>query len=236
MRKQRSDKGQYLLTPRDLSILKWIGHQYAVRLDQLQVLMTRESPEQKKMHGNLIGYSTMMDRVYKLRDAGYLSYARVLAHGPGWCWLTRAGMDATGLDFAARAPSWINLNHIYAINQVRLYANWRYWHAERSIRSSGKEGPIPDAVIWESDEDREQRRSIAIEVELSLKHVVQRERKLRDLTNIFTGGYPRVRMYVPNEAVLRGMERAAAKLVDRDRERIELVLAAAIDPGTPEYD
>jgi hypothetical protein len=96
--------------------------------------------------------------------------------------------------------------------------------------------PIPDALIWETQKDYEQNHAIAVEVELSLKHVAQRERKLRELTNIFAGGYLRVRMYVPNEAVLRGMERAAAKLVDRDRERIELVLASAIDPGTPDYE
>ncbi len=45
-RQQRSDKGKVTITPRDEAVLCWIGEQYAVRLDQLQVLLGRDAQGQ----------------------------------------------------------------------------------------------------------------------------------------------------------------------------------------------
>jgi hypothetical protein len=43
-KRQRSDAGPRL-TERDLACLKWIAQQYAIRLDQLQRLLLRYTPE-----------------------------------------------------------------------------------------------------------------------------------------------------------------------------------------------
>ena len=40
-RKERSDKGSIKITERDLSVLRFIGEQYAVRADQLARLLKR---------------------------------------------------------------------------------------------------------------------------------------------------------------------------------------------------
>src|SRR6266566_1774468 len=46
-RHRRSDAGPRL-TDRDLACLKWIAQQYAIRLDQLQRLLLRLTPEEDK--------------------------------------------------------------------------------------------------------------------------------------------------------------------------------------------
>jgi hypothetical protein len=229
----RRDKGAYQLTPRDFALLRIIGLQYVVRLDQFQVLMTRYS-EYVFDPGALIGYSTMMDRLSKLREAGYIKYDRILAHGPGWIWLTHKGLHAVDLDgYSAKLPAWRDLPHLFAINQVRLYTNWAYWESERSLRQSKRRGPYPDALMWETEEDHEQGKVIAIEAEISSKQTWMRERKLKDLMDIFYG-YDRVRMYVPSGKLYEKME-AARKKVGYRSDRIEIIYEPRIDPGLPAY-
>jgi hypothetical protein len=46
-RKPRCDRGQIQVTERDLWVLRWIGEQYAVRLDHLQELLGRKQGEEQ---------------------------------------------------------------------------------------------------------------------------------------------------------------------------------------------
>ena len=96
------------------------------------------------------------------RRAGYAATGR-LGPGPGWCWLTRDGMAATGLGFPATRPALGRLAHLRAILAARLWmqANpaWAqgqaWWHSERRLRAeqpaAGRKGHVPDAEIhWPS--------------------------------------------------------------------------------------
>ena len=96
------------------------------------------------------------------RRAGYAATGR-LGPGPGWCWLTRDGMAATGLGFPATRPALGRLAHLRAILAARLWmaANpaWQqgqaWWHSERRLRAeqpaAGRKGHIPDAEVhWPS--------------------------------------------------------------------------------------
>ena len=94
------------------------------------------------------------------RTAGYAETGR-LGPGPAWCWLTRTGLDATGLRFAASRPSLGRLAHLRAVLAARLAleasdagrAGCPWWRSERRIRAAigGRvpNGHIPDAeVSW----------------------------------------------------------------------------------------
>ena len=54
------------------------------------------------------------------RKSGY-AQTGTLATGPAWCWLTAAGMKATGLGYPATRPSLGRLAHIRAVLAVRLW-------------------------------------------------------------------------------------------------------------------
>ena len=51
-KKERSDKGIVRINDRDKVLLSWVAEQYAIRLDQLQVLiaMTSENPKRANPH------------------------------------------------------------------------------------------------------------------------------------------------------------------------------------------
>ena len=81
--------------------------------------------------------------VARWRKAGYAETG-TLATGPAWCWLTSAGMKATGLGYPATRPSLGRLAHIRAVLTVRLwleageaYQNGQaWWRSERRIRAA----------------------------------------------------------------------------------------------------
>ena len=102
------------------------------------------------------------DRVRALavrwRQAGLAATARI-GPGPAWCWLTPAGMRATGLGYPARPPGLGRLAHIRAVLGARLAleageafsAGRGWWRSERHIRSrAGRTGTghVPDAEVW----------------------------------------------------------------------------------------
>ena len=47
-RKTRSDKGNFQLKSRDVQVLTWVGQMYAVRLDILRRLLSREMDEDSR--------------------------------------------------------------------------------------------------------------------------------------------------------------------------------------------
>jgi len=172
-RKPRRDKGQMRWTPRDLAALLWIGEQYAVRLDQLAVLLARLSSAPTQTPGML-----REDTVYKLvkrwEQAGVVKYAVLLSQTPSWVWLTREGLEQVGLSYRFWKPKAQGLAHLYAVNQARLEIEQRYptaiWRSERHLNSergfSRKQarGPHrPDAEV------EVEGRRMAVEVELSDK-------------------------------------------------------------------
>ena len=100
--------------------------------------------------------------VARWRHAGYADTG-TLGPGPAWCWLTPAGMKATGLAYPATRPALGRLAHIRAVLAIRLwlqagdvYTGGRaWWRSERRIRAAigGRVGTahVPDAEVhWPS--------------------------------------------------------------------------------------
>jgi hypothetical protein len=93
------------------------------------------------------------------RGQGYAESARLGPGGP-WTWLTRGGLAACGLSYAAAPPALGRLAHIRAVAAVRLalesarlYARGGgYWRSERRLRArmGGRVGlrqHIPDGEV-----------------------------------------------------------------------------------------
>jgi hypothetical protein len=147
----RSDAGHVRLTGRDIGGLLWAGEMYGVRADLL---------------GDVLGASAGVVRQVHVRwrRAG-LAETGQLGPGPVWCWLTRAGLDACGLPYAAYRPPLGRLAHVHAVGCVRRaledWDAWRaggaVWRGERRLRwrsgsAAGRRGHVPDGeVLWPED-------------------------------------------------------------------------------------
>jgi hypothetical protein len=113
-RKERSDKGSVKITERDLSVLRFIGEQYAVRQDQLARLLKRPA-------GGALSESATRAVLTRWEKAGLTDSRKVIAGEPRFVWLTRRGLDEAGLSFKPWAPTAASLAHIYWTNQVRMH-------------------------------------------------------------------------------------------------------------------
>jgi hypothetical protein len=98
------------------------------------------------------------------RGRGHAETARL---GPGtpWTWLTKTGLTACGLPYAAAPPALGRLAHIRAVASVRLAlesaprytAGGGYWRSERRLRARlggriGLREHIPDGEVhWPDD-------------------------------------------------------------------------------------
>lgn len=186
-RKVRRDKGVIRATDRDMACIAWIAEQYAARGDQIQVVLSWYPDPDHPMQGELVSQSTTREQISRWVRAGWVVYKRVLAQGPGWAYVTRAGLHLVGLDdiFKPHPPSEKMLSHIFAVNQVRLWMDEDelypeadedgeggiafYWKSERRFRATlglkrgESSGPIPDAVVYPDGGD-----ATAIEVQISL--------------------------------------------------------------------
>jgi len=169
------------LTPRQLDILNWIGEQYAVRMDHIQILLGRTATQKTKVDG--VASTTMTRKIVfnSWEKNGLVQYTKFLYNKPAWVWLTGRGLYHTGLPYRSREPSIQNLNHYHHINAVRLVLetkgieNWvserhlRYdlesnRHKQKDAALKAKKPHLPDSII--SYEGKE----IAIEVELTRKN------------------------------------------------------------------
>lgn len=166
-RKPRSDKGKIILTERDLFGLHWTAEQYAIRLDQLQVLLGRVARKQTK-EARRITEPTVKDLVARWQRAGLVKVEKFFYKQPRWVWLSQQGLQHLGLPYKMWEADVNALNHIFWVNVVRLYIEETYalatWKSEREIRfEKGKAGHTPDGEV---DLGRE---TYAIEVELTRK-------------------------------------------------------------------
>ena len=176
-RQVRRDKGQVQLTERDLWALQWIGAQYAVRVDQLQVLLGRVPQGTLQVAGQLAP-TTTRHIVQRWVRAGVIGYQKILVQEPGWIWLTRAGLLTAGLPYRPYVPGAAGLRHLYWVNQARLRtedrrpeahwvserALWYQAEAARTLPEAGAPRQVPDGQV-----ELDGRTVIAVEVELSVK-------------------------------------------------------------------
>jgi len=158
-----------VLSRRDLEVLAFVGEQYALRVDQLTMLLDA-------------GERTAQRVVARLRTAGLVEARPLLAGEPAWLWLTRPGVRASGRDFGAWTPRLGLLAHVEAVSWVRLYVQSRTvsseWVCERVLlRDRANQGDhVPDGVVVSG------RESHAIEVELTVTSRTRTERILDELT------------------------------------------------------
>ena len=151
------------------------------------------------------------------RRAGYAATGQ-LGPGPAWCWLTAAGMTATGLGYRPGPPSLARVQHVRAVLAVRLALqagpDWQqhrpWWQSERRIRRKGPCRAAParrrDLVarlagghagqVW------------AIEIELTAKHAA---RTAAIMAALAAAGYARI-LYFTAPAARPAVARAAAAL------------------------
>lgn len=181
------------LTPRDRACLIWIAMQYAIRLDQLQRLLYRHTPEADRYKLRQDIDSVSLDRVYKwikkMAEWGFIEKETILHRDQAWIWCTRAGLREVGLNFNySGAPSSSRLSHLYYINQVRLAVEAKrpgdLWKSERQIR---KEQPptdkgetkehTPDAILTNATNGK----VTALEIEVHAKTDDELEDDLREL-------------------------------------------------------
>ena len=173
-RKTRTDKGVIRATKRDMACIAWIAEQYAARGDQIQVILSWYPDETHPMKDELVSQSTTREQIGRWVRAGWVVYKRVLAEGPGWAYVTRAGLHLVNLDgiFKPHPPSEKMLSHIYAVNQVRLWMDMDeeinyHWKSERRFRTEldikrgESSGPIADAVVYPNGD------TTAVEVQIS---------------------------------------------------------------------
>lgn len=185
------------LMPRDLACLTWIAFQYAIRLDQLQRLLLRSTPEQDRTKLKPGAQALSLDRTYEIINKwlalSLIEKATILHGDKLWIWLTRAGLRTVGLNFTSSgAPSSIRLSHLYYINQIRLDIEARrpddHWKSEREIRketppvAKGESQPhIPDAILTNATNGKVS----ALEIEIHAKTDDELENDMRELAVTF---------------------------------------------------
>jgi hypothetical protein len=229
---RRADAGVIQLTGRDIDGLLLCGEHYGAPYDLLAAAL--HVPQ-----GRLPAIAR------RWRRTGYAATGR-LGPGPGWCWLTRDGMTATGLGFPALRPALGRLAHIRAVLAARLWLEagpaWSsghaWWHSERRLRAdrpaAGLGGHVPDAEIhWPSIPGSRYAGQVwAVEAELTPKPIARTTRIMGEL--LTTRQYTHV-IYLTAAAALPVVTRAAASLPPGERPRVTVreLPATAFLPGPP---
>jgi hypothetical protein len=117
-RKARSDRGMRW-TERDVDVITWIAEMRAARFDQVHALLSRRIGGKTKIAGQ-IAESTARDIVTRWKDAGVVRFASILAHEPGWVWVTQKGLRVLGLDYRMWEPKLGSITHVYWVKRAPL--------------------------------------------------------------------------------------------------------------------
>jgi hypothetical protein len=214
---RRADAGSIRLSQRDIDGLLLAGEHYGVPADLLAAAL-RVQP------------ARLPAITARWRRAGYAATGR-LGPGPGWCWLTRDGMTATGLGFPATRPSLGRLAHIRAVLAARLWLQagdtWQHgrawWHSERRLRAdrpaAGRREHVPDAEIhWPSLPGSPYAGQVwAIEAELTPKPLARTGRIMAGLLTPMT--YAQV-IYLTAPLARSVVTRAAGELPPAEQARV----------------
>jgi hypothetical protein len=130
----------------DTAGLLFAAEMYGLQLDQLAGVLGLSEARARRVAAGW-------------RARGQAESAR-LGPGPPWTWLTRAGLVACGLPYAAAPPALARLAHIRAVVAIRLAleaapgyaAAGGYWRSERRLRArmGGRVGlreHVPDGEV-----------------------------------------------------------------------------------------
>lgn len=117
------------LTDRDRFALAFISHQYALRLDHLQVLLGQQK-------GAPLSLGATRSLVSRWRDAGWVKAQKFLSWELSWVWPTQHGLSEVGLSYDYK--DWTenctiaDLQHLAAVNDIRLHTS-DDWTSQRQI-------------------------------------------------------------------------------------------------------
>ena len=214
---RRADAGTVRLSQRDIDGLMLCGEHYGAPVDLLAAALRVAPARLPAITG-------------RWRHAGYAATGR-LGPGPGWCWLTRDGMTATGLGFPATRPALGRLAHIRAVLAARIrlqtspawHEGQAWWHSERRLRAeqpaAGRREHVPDAEIhWPSIAASPYSGQVwAVEAELTPKPLARTTRIMTGLLS--TMRYAQV-IYLTAPAARPVVTRAAASLPPGDHPRV----------------
>lgn len=163
-----------LFTARDEFALPWVCQQYAIRLDHFQWLLGTY-PGRGSTYEHWISESSARDVVDRWEKGKWARTKGIRRKEPFWIWPSRLGMRKAGLTYSywdLEQSSLKELNHLYAINEIRLFIcnEEDTWISERQLlqgvqRVKGHELlHRPDGEIHFADGD-----IVSIEAELSGK-------------------------------------------------------------------
>lgn len=168
----------------DSAGLPFVAEMYGLQVDQLAALLGLTARQAHALSGRW--------------DIRGLAECAALSPGPPWVWLTRSGLRACGVRYAAAPPALSRLAHLRAVTSVRLafesLASYRdggaHWRSERHLRARlggrlGARDHLPDAEVhWPDVADRAPAwagECWAIEVELTPKTVARTVAIMREL-------------------------------------------------------
>jgi len=213
-RKKRSDSGRVILTTRDLALLKWIGEQYAIRFDHLQVLATRYSAD---LPNEVLGYHGVYGLSSRWVKLGLVERKKIFVGHPMWLWLTKKGLETAGLEHPYKVPAISRFAHVHAVNGVRLHVEAKVgdsarWICEREANALRKEAGqthLIDGLVEYPDEDE----IVGVEVELTQK----RQTRLNSILKELRANYKNVWYFASDESY-SAVEGAIKRLPDHDED------------------
>ncbi len=224
-RKVRKDKGQPQWTDRDRWLWAYIGYMRAMRFDQIRRLAARYSPEE--IEGGVLSVSRTSEIIKRWTDEKIAVFRPIFHAQSGWCYLTRRGLREVGFTFRAEAPSVRSLEHLYWINEVRMYLEEEHptmrWISERDLqaqqelRQKGQKlKHIQDGILLLEDADGAWK-EIDIEVQVSKPSPGEVEEVMND--QFWTRGRNRPLRYYVNR-LSRGVVRSVYRKMVKERKAI----------------
>lgn len=177
-----------VISERDRRVLAWIGEQYAIRGDLLEVVMARHTDDPEAKARGWLTQQTVSRRVVAWRQAGLVRSAPLEANKAWSVWLTADGMTAAGLLWRTYEPTLVTAAHRHAVGLVRAEAEAMGlgWICERELREGlgGRRLHPPDGVVLSIDDTGKQWRT-AVEVELTRKTEARVAAILRQLLKTY---------------------------------------------------
>jgi len=247
-RAPRGDKGLPRLEERDLIVLRWMMQMYAVRFDQLQVLLARHSPKKDELQDpEHVSGSTVRTHLARWKRLKLVEFRKIYAgkDDPLWCWLSSYGLNYLANEEDEHSKMIVyryflpkpnrDLTHIYLINQARLYIERQYpdyvWLSERQLLKQQAARPkaikqkhITDGLIYRPDG-----RAIALEVERWDKAEDRLDAIMQELAQT----YHRTWYFVSKKA-RTAVFKARAKLPEAERARIQVLYSEVKLLGQPD--
>jgi hypothetical protein len=163
-----------LVTERDITVLRWISEQFAVRADVIRWLLGGDRPLSEGRTRQVID---------RWRRAGLVNQRRFFLGAEPVVWPTREGLRLVLDGYRARTPALSMLAHIHAVSLVRLGLERRGamtgWVPERELYRAR---PGPDVHVADGEYTDRAGRRTAVEVELTVKAAERLRRIIGDLT------------------------------------------------------